>query len=156
MLRIERLTNKDEIHLALCNHVKCLSELAAWMVYMSLVLLSDRELQDLVNKKVAGTPGFRNVKTRRDAIAVIKEVLPLLSVRGAALCGSFARNEQTEASDIDLFVAFQPASRIGDVEVAREALEYATGRKVDIITSLNKQTKSFRDSIIKDGIKIYG
>lgn len=70
--------------------------------------------------------------------------------------GSFAREEQTASSDIDFLVAFEDGSRIEDVERTREALERATGRQVDIVTTLEGQTSRFRESILKDGVKVYG
>lgn len=96
------------------------------------------------------------VLTRREAIETVAHVLAGFPVTAAALCGSFARNEQTPESDIDLLVAFEKGARLGDVEAARDALEHATGRNVDLITTLAGQTKHFRDSVLRDGVRVYG
>lgn len=98
----------------------------------------------------------RRVMTRREAITAVVGALAGLPVAAAALCGSFARNEQTDDSDIDLLVSFKSGARLGDVEATREALERATGRSVDLITTLEGQTESFRRSVLADGVKIYG
>lgn len=116
---------------------------------------------DAVNvQKIDGVarnlPGFRSVATRREAIDIARRVLPLFPVTAAALFGSFARGEQTEKSDLDFLVAFSASSRAGDVEGVRRALEYATGRGVDVVTTLEGQTYQFRASAAKDGVKILG
>lgn len=96
------------------------------------------------------------VVTRREAIAVLRPAFLSLPVVAAALCGSFARNEQTDESDIDLLITLKAGSRIDDLERTRSALEKATGRSVDLITTLEGQTEHFRDSVKRDGLKIYG
>lgn len=96
------------------------------------------------------------VLTRREAIDALRKALVALPVTAAAICGSFARDDQSPSSDIDLLVSFKHGSGIGDVEKTREALERATGRSIDLITTLEGQTKHFRDSVARDGLKIYG
>ena len=96
------------------------------------------------------------VLTRHEAIDVMRLTLLSLPVTAAALVGSFARDEQTSESDIDLLVSFEKGAGIGDVELVREALASATGRRVDLITTLDGQTEHFRDSLKRDGLKIYG
>lgn len=124
---------------------------------MSIVAsLSDHALQTAVCEVAGNSSGFRKVTTRREAIEVVGKVIALFPVAAAALCGSFARGEQTGSSDIDVLAAFEPGARLGDVEAAREALEYATGRSVDLITTLEGQTESFRASVIRDGVRVYG
>ena len=98
--------------------------------------------------------GYRSVLTRREAIDVARRVLALFPVTAAALFGSFARNEQSD--DSDLVVWFSPSARVGDIEDVRSALEYATGRGVDVISTLDGQTRQFRDSVVRDGVKILG
>lgn len=102
------------------------------------------------------TASNARVLTRREAIAALRSAFLSLPVAAAALCGSFARDEQTEDSDIDLLVSFNRGARLEDVEQTRSSLERATGRKVDLITTLEGQTKHFRDSVKRDGMKIYG
>lgn len=96
------------------------------------------------------------VLTRREAIDAMRLAFLSLPVTAAALVGSFARDEQTSESDIDVLVSFEKGAGIGDVESTRETLEQATGRKVDLITTLDGQTQHFCDSLKQDGLKIYG
>lgn len=96
------------------------------------------------------------VLTRREAIDVLRSALISLPVTAAAICGSFARDEQSPTSDIDLLVSFKGGSGIDDVEMTRDVLEHATGRNIDLITTLDGQTKHFCDSVARDGLKIYG
>lgn len=117
---------------------------------------SDAMLRDAVRNIASETHGFGNVISRREAAEIIGRVLTLFPVAAAALCGSFAREEQGPDSDIDLLVSFEPGSCLADSEATREALEYATGRDVDLITTLDGQTKAFRDSVLRDGVRIYG
>jgi len=119
-------------------------------------MASDSALRSAVHDAVSHTQGFGNVVSRCEAAEVIGRVLALFPVAAAALCGSFAREEQGPDSDIDLLVSFKPGSRLVDAEATREALEYATGRDVDLITTLDGQTKAFRDSVLRDGVRIYG
>lgn len=102
------------------------------------------------------TPGYRAVLTRREAIDVARRVLTLFPVTAAALFGSFSRDEQDDGSDLDFLISFAPSARIRDVEDVRVALEYATGREVDVVTTLDGQTCRFRDSATRDGVKIIG
>ncbi len=117
---------------------------------------SDAALRSAVCDAASNAGGFGNVVSRLEAAEVIGRVLALFPVAAAALCGSFAREEQGPDSDIDLLVSFKPGARLADSEATREALEYATGRDVDLITTLEGQTKAFRESVLRDGVRIYG
>lgn len=116
----------------------------------------DSVLKKTIDDAAYDVPGYRSVVTRREAIAVARRVLTLFPVTAAALFGSFARGENTANSDLDFLVSFSPSARVGDVEDVRSALEYATGRGVDVVSSLDGQTRQFRDSIARDGVKILG
>lgn len=102
------------------------------------------------------TPGYRAVLTRHEAIDVARRVLTLFPVTAAALFGSFSRDEQDDGSDLDFLISFAPSARVRDVEDVRVALEYATGREVDVVTTLDGQTRRFRDSATRDGVRIIG
>ncbi len=116
----------------------------------------DAALKQLIDNAAQDVPGFRSVVTRREAILVARRVLALFPVTAAALFGSFARGDQTELSDLDFLVSFSPSSRVGDIEDVRDALEYATGRGVDVVTTLDGQTSQFRASAVRGGVKILG
>ena len=87
------------------------------------------------------------------------QVTPLLRpyVRRISVFGSFARDEATKESDIDLLVALKPSETrpvLGLFEFIRleEALEQALGRDVDLITeeglSPRRRTNIERDMVI--------
>lgn len=116
----------------------------------------DSVFKKSIDDAARDVPGYGSVLTRREAIDVARCVLALFPVTAAALFGSFARNEQSDDSDLDFLVSFSPSARVGDVEDVRRALEYATGRGVDVISTLDGQTRQFRDSVARDGVKILG
>lgn len=116
----------------------------------------DFELKKTIDDAARDVPGYRSVLTRREAIDVARRVLTLFPVTAAALFGSFARGDQTGSSDLDFLISFSPSARVGDVEDVRSALEYATGRGVDVVSTLEGQTRQFRDSVARDGVKILG
>jgi predicted nucleotidyltransferase len=65
------------------------------------------------------------------------------------LFGSMARGEAREDSDVDLLVKFDDHSNIGlfDLDRVQRDLEMRFGRKVDLITKLNKyiQPEAMKD-----------
>jgi predicted nucleotidyltransferase len=76
---------------------------------------------------------------RRDqAIAVIHDHLPELrrrfGVRGLAVFGSVARDEATEASDVDVLVDFDRPTTMDGYFGVKEALESLLGTRVDLAT----------------------
>ena len=90
----------------------------------------DAILKKSIDDVARDVPGYRSVLTRREAIAV--------------------------KSDLDFLISFSPSARAGDVEDVRVALEYATGRGVDVVSTLDGQSRQFRDSATRDGVKILG
>ena len=71
-----------------------------------------------------------------------------------SLFGSMARNEATEASDIDLLVSFsRPISLLQMVTLERE-LSDALGRKVDLLTEASL-SPYLRDHILKERQLVY-
>lgn len=104
----------------------------------------------------ARASGAKPLATRGDVIRAARSVLAGLPVVAAALCGSFAREEQTPESDVDLLVSFARGARLEDVERAREELERETGRDVDIITSLEGHSTRFCESLLRDAVRVYG
>ena len=71
-----------------------------------------------------------------------------------SLFGSMARDEATEASDIDLLVSFsRPVSLLQLVTLERE-LSDALGRKVDLLTEASL-SPYLRDHILKERQLVY-
>ena len=69
---------------------------------------------------------------------VIKATLPLFRetdfILRAALFGSFARSNETEASDVDVLVDVGPETSLLALEKLRLALEDVLGRHVDVVS----------------------
>jgi predicted nucleotidyltransferase len=77
-------------------------------------------------------------------------------VQQAWIFGSFARNEETSNSDIDVLVRFVPDAKISLFEYGGMVydLEQLTGRKVDMVQE--NMLKSFaQKSVEQDKILIY-
>jgi uncharacterized protein len=74
-------------------------------------------------------------------------------VKSLSLYGSAARDEATDASDIDLLVEFdRPTGLFGLIEL-QEYLEKLFGRKVDLGTPGSLKSR-FRDRILAEAIHV--
>lgn len=74
----------------------------------------------------------------------IKRVL-LPSAQRIAVFGSYARNEETEKSDLDLLVAFSEVPSLLELIRMEQELSELLGIKVDLVTerSLNDKIRPF-------------
>ena len=73
----------------------------------------------------------QDIKDKLSKIKVrLKKRYPISSM---ALFGSYARNEQTEGSDVDIMVEFDGRIGSGFIDLANE-LEKALGLKVDLVS----------------------
>ena len=65
--------------------------------------------------------------------------------------GSVARGEEKPESDIDLLVKFKKNNKLGlfELEDLREELENKFGRKVDLVTKLNKYIEPYSKKYLK-------
>lgn len=77
-------------------------------------------------------------------------ILRAYGVRHASLFGSYVRGEQKEESDIDLVVDLPHGRSLFDVSVLGLALEDALGRRVDIITSLERLHPLMRERVLRE------
>ena len=84
--------------------------------------------------------------------------LPVTAIRAAAarhgavrvrLFGSFARGEQTPASDLDLLVDLAPGADILDLVAIKQDVEDLTGRRVDAVTE-RSLSPYLRESVLKE------
>jgi hypothetical protein len=96
--------------------------------------------------------------SRADIIAELRNRAPDIQALGATslyLFGSAARGQANEASDIDLFVDYDP-ERFGFVELIRlrEQLSRALGRPADL-TTRNGLHPLLRRSIEAEAIKVF-
>ena len=96
--------------------------------------------------------------TKEEARGILKEHYPYLSlqygVKRIGLFGSYAKDEPTENSDIDIVVEFERSIGFRFAELA-EYLENILGKSVDILTPAGIQgirnkriTRSIEESII--------
>jgi len=78
------------------------------------------------------------MKTREEILASLgaakAELQKRFRVRTLALFGSYARNQQTEKSDVDILVEVDPSIGLGFVSLADE-LERRLQQKVDLVSS---------------------
>lgn len=79
------------------------------------------------------------MKTKEDILKTLRKHKPKLTqlgVRAIGLFGSYAREEQTEASDIDLLIDFEPEKeKFDDLMAACDMIESLFGnQKVEIVT----------------------
>lgn len=74
-------------------------------------------------------------------------------VKRAALFGSVARGEMTEASDIDLLVEFEGRKSLLDIAGLKLELEDALGRRVDLLTYRSLHPL-LRDRILAEQVTI--
>lgn len=78
------------------------------------------------------------MKTREEVLAGLGaaklELQKQFPVRTLALFGSYARNQQTEQSDVDILVEVDPSIGLGFVTLAEE-LERRLQERVDLVSS---------------------
>ena len=78
------------------------------------------------------------MKTREEILAGLgtakSELQERFRVRTLALFGSYARNQQTERSDVDILVEVDPSIGLGFVSLAEE-LERRLQERVDLVSS---------------------
>ena len=72
------------------------------------------------------------------------------NVEQIGLFGSYARDEATEDSDIDIVVTMQP--KLFDIIAIKEQIEEDLHKKVDIVRLRPKMNLRLRDRILKDGL----
>lgn len=91
-----------------------------------------------------------------DISTVSSRVLAQYDVSEAYLFGSFARGEQTPASDIDLRLVCDNTMTFGMLYELSHELERELGRKVDIITNPPEHMRTaFRKSIEQEEVLVY-
>lgn len=77
-------------------------------------------------------------------------------IEKASLFGSYIRGEQTEKSDLDLLVTFDPEAHITlfDLVDIQDALEKALGIKVDLLTP-GALSPYIKDNILNEAKLVY-
>ena len=96
--------------------------------------------------------------TKDECINLLKKNMTILKnkygITSLSLFGSTARGEQTDISDIDLFVETQTANPFL-LQDAKEFLEKEMGTSVDIIRNHEYLNQRLRKRILKDSITIF-
>ena len=82
------------------------------------------------------------------------ELNRLFGITSLSIFGSVARGEQTDGSDLDIFVAMPP--RMYLVVGARQYLEELVGCKVDLVRDHPTLNAHLKQQIEEDGIHVFG
>lgn len=93
---------------------------------------------------------------KKDFQAVKLQIIPILRESGALrsfVFGSYARDEATDASDLDLIVEFGTRKSLLDVIHVKHLLEDKTGIDVDLLTP-GAIHPSLRKYIDRDKVRI--
>lgn len=95
-----------------------------------------------------------SVSEIRDMVFPIAEEY---GVEKVILFGSYAKNEATSNSDVDLLISKGMLCKYQDYVAFFEKLERVFNKNVDLITtsSLESCSNDFRDNVYKEGIVIY-
>jgi predicted nucleotidyltransferase len=86
-------------------------------------------------------------------VAVIREITGKLNPVMVGIFGSYARNEQTEESDLDVLIDFDSRIDLLDLIGLEQELSEILGVKVDLIT-VKSVDERLRPYIQKDLIRI--
>ena len=86
--------------------------------------------------------------------SAIDEIAPRFSIQKVYLFGSYARNEQTESSDIDLAIETGDSFSLFDAARFNRQISEALQSTVDVI-SRRTAVGSFGESIAKDEVLLY-
>ena len=86
-------------------------------------------------------------------VAVIREITGKLNPVMVGIFGSYARNEQTEESDLDVLIDFDSRINLLDLIGLEQELSAILGVKVDLIT-VKSVDERLRPYIQKDLIRI--
>lgn len=99
--------------------------------------------------------GRYKIYSLSELMDMIKPILKKYNAEGATLFGSYARNEATASSDIDLLVNGGKSFDATDIFCIADELYEASGKKVDVYekSEITKESDLY-GAIIKDGVAI--
>ncbi len=97
----------------------------------------------------------QNIYTRRQLQNLVIPLLRKYNANRAMLFGSYARNEATEDSDIDLLIIGGESFEPTDVFALAEDLHLASGKSVDVfeMQEINKNTLLY-NTIMREEVTI--
>lgn len=97
------------------------------------------------------------MKTRAEVISILKKFkqdsAQKYGIKTLGLFGSCARNQQDEASDVDVVVTLQEPDFF-TMEKIKEELERLLPYRVDVVNFRESLRESFKQNILKDAIYI--
>lgn len=88
--------------------------------------------------------------------SIKRKILPVLKKHGiqkAAICGSFARGEESEDSDIDILVEISEDLSLFDFVGLKLEIEKIVGREVDLI-EYDTIKSAIKESLLEEEIAI--
>lgn len=88
---------------------------------------------------------------RREIQALMKRYPMLTNLR---VCGSVARGEDNEESDIDFLVEPGPEATLFDMGGLREDLEELLGFPVDVISAKGRMDASMKEAMLREAMTI--
>lgn len=92
--------------------------------------------------------------TKAETIKTIVNYLQKQKVQEVGIFGSFARNEMTQDSDIDVLVEYSRGTTILDIVKMKQELFILIGRKVDLVSKRAVQ-KRIMENIKNDLQTVY-
>jgi predicted nucleotidyltransferase len=98
-----------------------------------------------------------NVSNLTEIQELAKPLFKKFNLKQAAVFGSFARNEQTKKSDIDLVIDFFGKYDLLDLVGLKQDLEKIFNSKVDLVTlkSISDKDNIFGQTILNEAKVIY-
>jgi uncharacterized protein len=88
--------------------------------------------------------------TRQGINTAIVEYLSPYKPEWIGLFGSYARNEDTDSSDIDILVRFKKTPSLLDLARIHRELSQLLSKKVDVLTEAALKNEKLKKSIYKD------
>lgn len=92
------------------------------------------------------------IQARRRDIQQLMERYPMLT--NLRVCGSVARGEDTEGSDIDFLVEPGPEATLFDLGGLREDLVDLLGVPVDVISIKGRMDKAMKETLLREAVTI--
>ena len=88
--------------------------------------------------------------TRQDINTAIINYLNSYNPERIGIFGSYAREEDSDASDIDILVSFRDTPSLLDLARIQRELSNVLGKKVDVVTESALKNKKLRQYIYND------
>ena len=83
----------------------------------------------------------------------VRAIVAQHRVRNARIFGSVARQDDTDASDLDLLVDPTPETTLMDIAALQIAVEALLGVRVDVLTP-RALPESFRDRVLQEALPL--